>query len=56
MESENQFTAYNPQSKRFSLCLNEKLEISEDYIKEAERQLNNAGNCRKLQEKPQQQT
>ena len=25
-----QFRAYNPQSKRYSLCLNEKLEISED--------------------------
>ena len=26
----NQFSAYNPQSKRCSLCLNEKLEILED--------------------------
>ena len=26
----NQFSAYNPQLKRYSLCLNEKLEILED--------------------------
>ena len=26
----NQFSAYNPQSKRYFLCLNEKLEFLED--------------------------